>query len=225
MVAPWLAAGFICYTVDTQHPPGEHREGNLIRVGADILTWLPPRADHSIVFAFPPCTDLASSGAKHFRDKGLAALAGSLTLVNRCREICEWADAPYLLENPIGTLSTYWRPPDHTFSPCDYGGYLSPPGDAYTKRTCLWTGGGFVMPQPLPVAPEGNRKGQPNAWYSKVGGKSVATKNYRSQTPEGFALAVFLANTGFRPCEFCGYRFDGGNVGRFGCPNCEGVPC
>ena len=24
------------------------------------------------------------------------------------------------------------------FDPCDYGGYLDPIGDEYTKRTCLW---------------------------------------------------------------------------------------
>jgi hypothetical protein len=58
-----------------------------------------------------------------------------------------------MLENPVGVLSSYWRKPDHTFDPCDYGGYLNPAGDAYTKKTCLWTGGGFIMPGKKPVDP------------------------------------------------------------------------
>ena len=32
-------------------------------------------------------------------------------------EMCEWIDAPYLIENPVSTISTYWRGHDHTFSP------------------------------------------------------------------------------------------------------------
>ena len=36
MVAPWAEAGFLCYCVDIKHTPGERREGNIIRVGADV---------------------------------------------------------------------------------------------------------------------------------------------------------------------------------------------
>jgi hypothetical protein len=43
MVAPWLDAGYECWVVDTQHPAGAHRDGNLVRVGADVRTWLPRR--------------------------------------------------------------------------------------------------------------------------------------------------------------------------------------
>ena len=63
-----------------------------------------------------------------------------------------------MLENPVGVLSSYWRKPDHTFDPCDYGGYLNPAGDAYTKKTCLWTGGGFIMPKKKPVEPVGGSR-------------------------------------------------------------------
>lgn len=199
MVRPWADAGFDCICVDLQHPPGmsagEHE--NVYLVGADINRWsgwghLPSKP--VITFAFPPCTDLAGSGARWWSGKGLRACIDALTLVDRCREIAEEHGRPWMLENPVGRLATCWRKPDHTFDPCDYGGYLTPPGEAYTKRTCLWTGGGFVMPEKRRVEPEGNRPGQPNAWYSKVGGKSEKTKNYRSQTPAGFARAVFEAN-------------------------------
>jgi hypothetical protein len=111
---------------------------------------------------------------------------------------------PYMVENPVGRLSTIWRKPNHYFDPCDFGGYLSdvkaahprypniiPRFDAYTKRTCLWTGNGFIMPSPKPVKPIS----KDSPLHTKLGGKSLRTKNIRSETPRGFAHAVFEANT------------------------------
>jgi len=92
-----------------------------------------------------------------------------------------------MIENPVSTLSTYWRKPDYMFDPCDYGRYLDPPGDAYTKKTCLWVGNGFVMPPKKPVPPvEG----------SKIHRMPPSKdRGYlRSVTPMGFAEAVFQAN-------------------------------
>jgi hypothetical protein len=189
MVRPWADAGFLCYCVDLKHPAGERREGNIVWVGANIREWLPPYGPVKILFACPPCTDVAASGARWFRDKGLGALIEALQLFEAALRLAEWTRAPYLIENPVGTVSTYWRKPDHTFNPCDYGGYLNPPRDAYTKRTCLWTGNGFVMPTRKPVKPlEGSRMHRlpPSAHRA----------NLRSATPKGFAQAVFEANGG-----------------------------
>lgn len=196
-VRPWLEAGFRCVCVDLKHRPGEvtHQHpsgGTLTLVGADILQYLPPRGEYAFAFAFPPCTDLAVSGAQYLQDKGLAALAGSLALVERCRRICEWTGAPYAIENPVGTLSTYWRTPDYVFHPCEFGGYLQPAGDHYEKKTCLWTGGGFVLPWPKPVAPK--RTNSQGGWLMSLGGKSARTKTLRSKTPMGWARAVFEFN-------------------------------
>lgn len=188
MVAPWAEAGYLCYCVDLAHPPGEHRKGNIIRVGADVREWLPPYAPIKMLFAFPPCTDVAVSGARWFRDKGLGSLIDALRLFEATVRIAEWTRAPYLIENPVSTVSTYWRRPDFTFDPCDYGGYLEPATEAYTKRTCLWTGNGFVMPKAKGVEPvEGSRMHRmpPTANRSLL----------RSATPKGFAKAVFEANT------------------------------
>lgn len=187
MVAPWAAAGFRCYTVDLRHPPGETRDGNVVRIGADVQEWLPPYAPVTALFAFPPCTDVAVSGARWFKDKGLGALVRSLELFDAAVRLAGWTGAPYLIENPVSTVSTYWRAPDHVFDPCDYGGWLDPPGDAYTKKTCLWTGNGFVMPPPKPVVPtEGSRMLR----Y----GLSPERADLRAATPRGFAQAVFAAN-------------------------------
>lgn len=84
MVQPWLEAGYRCVIVDLQHPPGEQTDGLLTRIGADISTWLPPRAEYAAAFAFPPCTHLAGSGARWMREKGLPALIQGLTLVEAC---------------------------------------------------------------------------------------------------------------------------------------------
>jgi hypothetical protein len=189
MVRPWAEAGYTCYCIDLRHPPGKTREGNIIFINADIREWLPPFAKVRILFCFPPCTDLAVSGARWFKDKGLGALIRSLQLFDTSVRIAEWSNAPYMIENPVSVVSTHWRKPDYMFDPCDYGGYLEPHGDAYTKRTCLWTGNGFVMPNPNRVQPIlGSRMHR--------FGPSSKRANLRSETPRGFAQAVFNANSG-----------------------------
>jgi hypothetical protein len=189
MVEPWMAVGAECVTVDLQ-PAQQGGAANYcwprVHHLADILTWeLPPA---SIVFAFPPCTDLAVSGARWYRDKGMRALIGALTLVERCRELCEESGAPYMIENPVGQLSTYWRPPDFIFDPCEFAGYADDPdSEAYTKRTCLWVGGGFQLPRKRPVEPTLG-----SLFHRTAPGPERA--NIRSRTPQGFARAVFEAN-------------------------------
>ncbi len=195
MVTPWASAGFECICVDTQHDEIERAPGLPITyIGSDVRGWLPPKEQYKIVFAFPPCTHLAVSGARWFRRKGLGKLAEALSIVEACRSICEWAKAPWMLENPVSSLSTYWREPDVTFNPCDYGGYLDPPVDTYTKRTCLWYGGGFRMPQIRPVVPvEGSRMHLIPPCEDRG--------DLRSETPAGFAQAVFEANISGRYVE------------------------
>jgi len=180
MVQPWLKAGYECWIVDIRHEPGEHRDGHLVRVGADVRHWLPPLAAYSIVFAFPPCTHLAVSGARWFRRKGLHSLAESIDIFGACVRIAEWAGAPYMIENPVSVISSHYRKPDFTFDPCDYG-------DPWTKRTCLWTGGGFTMPPKNRVEPvQGSRMHRMSPTPSRA--------DRRSETPLGFAKAVFEAN-------------------------------
>jgi hypothetical protein len=104
----------------------------------------------------------------------------------------------------VSVLATKWRKSDYRFHPYEYGGYIPygeaqhplwpeyiAPQDAYPKKTCLWTGNGFVMPTKVPVEPKKGYSKQ----HLKLGGKSDRTKNIRSATPRGFARAVMLANT------------------------------
>jgi len=186
MMQPWAEAGYLCYCVDMQHPAGETRTGNIVRVGADMMHWLPPRGEIAFAAFFPPCTDVAVSGARWFRDKGLGKLIGALTLFKRSVDLAELIGAPYMLENPVSTVSSYWRKPDHSFDPCDYG-------DPYTKKTCLWTGNGFTMPPKARVEPTDGSK-------MHLMPPSEERANLRSATPMGFARAVFEANTRALQC-------------------------
>jgi len=191
MVRPWAEAGYDCIAVDQQHD-GTTVEtvgnGTIRYVEADITTWLPPRAEYTACFAFPPCTNLAVSGAKHFKDKGLDGLDEGVTLVQAARRICRWTGAPWMLENPVSTLSSYWRKPDYTFDPYEFDGYTSR-DEKYTKKTCLWTSDEFEMPDPHPDADPDEADDRIHSM-----GPSEDRGDVRSETPMGFARAVFEAN-------------------------------
>lgn len=189
MARPWAAAGFDCWCVDLAHPVRKVRTDGPVRfVYGDARSWVPPVRDIAFVAAFPPCTHLAGSGARDFETKGLRLLTDSLDLFNACLHAATWSGAPFLVENPRGVLSTHVRKPDHEFDPCDYAGYLDDPApEAYTKRTCLWTGNGFRMPPPRRVEPVlGSRM------HTLPPGRD--RQRQRSLTPRGFAQAVFEAN-------------------------------
>ena len=189
MVRPWAEAGYTCYCVDTQHKVLRHEvvgQGVIYFVPADVREYNPPD-ELRIVFAFPPCTDLSVSGARWMQEKGPRRLVSALDVFVRCMEIGERSGARWMVENPISVASTHLRKPDHIFHPFDYAAYEY--ADNYTKKTCLWSGGGFIMPGKAP-APE---LGPPDDRIWKAG-PSDERANFRSATPMGFAKAVYLAN-------------------------------
>ena len=190
IVRPWVDAGYHGVLVDLQHEAGEHTEGSITRIGADMTTWVPPKwlaaSEVAFVAAFPPCDHLAVSGARWFAGKGLAKLQQSIGLFERATFWADWFGAPYLIENPVSTISSYWRKPDHKFHPWQFSGFCE--ADAYTKKTCLWTGNGFVMPRPFHA--EGV---QPDDRIHKAP-PSPDRANFRSATPAGFSQAVYEAN-------------------------------
>ena len=221
---PWAEAGYECFAYDIQHE-GERTEGNITYAHADLyrhntlMDILVRHGADNVAFlsAFPPCTDLSAAGASHWKKKAQANPHFQTEAVGRLKEAAILAEAfrcPFYIENPNGAVPRLWRKPDYRFDPYQYGGYLPeddehprspvviPPRDAYRKRTCLWTGCGFRMPDPRPVDYENvvfKRKDPTKGHnyspvHAKTGGKSLRTKNIRSATPRGFAMAVYEEN-------------------------------
>lgn len=180
MLKPWARHGYHCICVDTQHSIRHNTvKDNIHYVWGDCRSWVPPYQPF-ILFAFPPCTHLASSGARDFKKKGWQMLRDGMDLFMACKFAAEWANCPYMIENPVGRISGLHHKYTYSFDPCDYG-------DPYTKKTCLWVGGGFVMPKKNPVpATLGS------IMHTMSFSKDRTDK--RNTTPMGFARAVFEAN-------------------------------
>ena len=218
---PWALSGYTCYAFDIQHSKQNLNtdtfvgsKGSINYIHADLhdhetLNAIQDEfADKHVVFgmAFPVCTDMAVSGAAHFKRKAEANPSFQTEAVSYamwCAKLFNSMHIPYFIENPVSVLATKWRKPDHRFHPYEYGGYIPDdqlehprwpeyiaPRDAYPKKTCLWTGGGFVMPTKVSVTV---KKGYATQ-HLKLGGKSQRTKDIRSATPRGFAIAICEAN-------------------------------
>lgn len=200
ITSPWLAHGYNAISLDEKHPPGVSRVGGQIYIGGDIMDWKDrlTQLKHVVfVAAFPPCTDLAISGARWFERKRKANpkfQEEAMELLYVARDIAEALGVPYFIENPVSVASTMWRKPDYKFHPYEYAGLHN--GDYYTKKTCLWTGGGFVMPPAIydPSIEPDNRI----HWHSE----NAQRAENRSRTPLGFSKAVFHANAPTM-CERC----------------------
>jgi hypothetical protein len=189
--------------VDPQHPRGVHTEatsaGSITRIGATIVECADvlghffrhfPETPVVFVAGFPPCTDVAVSGARWFKHKAKADKhfqAKAALVAEQCRMVGLLSGAPWFFENPVSVFSGIFGKPSHTFNPYDYTGHE--PADNYTKKTCLWAGGGFVMPPPLRDmslgAPDNRIHAAP---------PSADRANFRSATAMGFARAVFKSN-------------------------------
>ena len=83
-----------------------------------------------LMIAHPPCTHLAVSGARWFKDKR-AEQAEALEFV---RQLLVAPIPRIALENPVSIISSKIRKPDQVIQPWQYG-------HGETKATCLWLKG------------------------------------------------------------------------------------
>ena len=84
-----------------------------------------------MMIAFPPCTHLAVSGARWFKDK----TDEKFTAIEFFAALALCADIPKIcVENPIGIISTIWRKPDQIIQPWQFG-------HGEIKATCFWLKG------------------------------------------------------------------------------------
>ena len=177
---PYIDAGYNVIQLDLQ-------------TGTDILDLsvqflhdnYPDIADAYGILIAAPCTDFTSAGARWFKDKDADGRTEmSKEMVNQALRLVDYYNPTFwVLENPVGRIKEATGLPDarYEFQPYDFG-------DPYTKKTQLY--GKFNTN--LPVAPVEPIEG--SKMWSEFGGKSLATKNARSQTPKGFAYAFFKAN-------------------------------
>lgn len=194
---PWRDAGYEAIHVD----PQREDNGTILEMMPEIRSAI-MTGNVKFVAGFPPCTELAVSGAAHFAskaDKDKHFQARAALVAEQCRMIGELSGAPWFFENPVSVLASIIGKPNYSFHPYEYGGYLPEDDkhpewpeyiaarDAYPKKTCLWTGNGFEIPEKKEVYVKPGYSDQ----HNKLGGRSLRTKNIRSATPRGFAQAIF----------------------------------
>lgn len=175
--------GHEAYSNDILETSGNNPEWHL---QGDVRNYLYEEWD--LIIAFPPCTDLAASGAAWFQRKKAdgtqqASIDFFMLFTNlNCPKV--------VIENPIGIMSSHYRKPDQIIQPYEYG-------DPYEKRTCLWLKGvdklkptNQVKPEPRTVYQSG--KTMPT-WYAQAWGKPKAERSkIRSKTFPGIAQAMAM---------------------------------
>jgi hypothetical protein len=85
-----------------------------------------------MILAFPPCTHLACSGARHFAKK--IADGRQQEGINFFMLFTNLDCPKVVIENPVGIMSTKWRTPDQIIQPYQFG-------QPHRKSTCLWIKG------------------------------------------------------------------------------------
>ena len=165
--------GHEAYSCDIQMHSGTHDEWHICQ---DVLPLLNGfckfktvdgnyheiNSKWDMIIAFPPCTDLCVSGARHFAKKQAdgtqqRSIDFFMKFVNAdCDRIA--------IENPIGIMSTKYRKPDQIIQPWQFG-------DKYSKSTCLW-----LKNLPLLVPTKIVEKGEFIEWIDKNGKKKRQAK-------------------------------------------------
>ena len=182
--------GHEAYSCDILPCSGGHPEWHLQQDVTELL-----KEHWDMIIAFPPCTHLCVSGARHFpakiadgrQQKGIDFFM--LFTNAKCEKIA--------IENPIGIMSTYYRKPDQIIQPYMFG-------DPVKKSTCLWLKG-------LPKLVETNNvekevlyyttkdgRGKQSEWNArqlvidgkKYGYNTNEFKKHRSKTFPGIAQAM-----------------------------------
>jgi site-specific DNA-cytosine methylase len=119
--------GHEAYSCDILPCSGGHPEWHLQQDVVPLLA-----QDWDAVIAFPPCTDLAVSGARHFeRKRADGSQQRSIDFFLKFTQL----EVPItVIENPIGIMSSLYRKPDQIIQPWMFG-------HPETKATCLWLKG------------------------------------------------------------------------------------
>lgn len=149
-----------CDLLPTESTPAFHIQGN-------VLTTL-QNHEFDLMIAHPPCTHLAVSGARWFKEKAqeqAEALAFVASLLA--------APVPSIaLENPVSVISTRIRKPDQIIQPWQFG-------HPETKTTCLWLKGLSPLTPTNVVEPDYMRRPD-GSYYTDKKGKRYSRVHFES---------------------------------------------
>jgi hypothetical protein len=151
--------------------PGPHHVGDVLEF---VRAWpylRDPLTPWDLMIAHPPCTYLAVSGARWFKDR-VPEQEAALAFV---RALMEAPVHRVALENPISVISSRIRKPDQIIQPWMFG-------HGETKATCLWLKN---LPKLVPTQIVEGRK--PRVHHASPGPERWKE---RSRTLEGVALAM-----------------------------------
>lgn len=115
------ARGHLAFSCDVKMAEGD----NTWHIQGDVLNHLNQGWD--LIIAHPPCTHLAVSGARWFKDKK-ELQEDALWFV---QQIMNAPVEKICIENPVSIISSRIRKPDQIIQPWMFG-------DSYQKTTCLW---------------------------------------------------------------------------------------
>lgn len=107
-----------CDLLETERK-GPHFKGDIFELLIDDT--------FDLMVAFPPCTHLAISGARWFKQKQIEQVEAIEFFIRLALQPI----ARIAIENPIGIMSTHYRKPDQIIQPWQFG-------HGETKATCLW---------------------------------------------------------------------------------------
>lgn len=161
--------GHLAYSCDLLPCSGGHDEWHLQRDVFEVIN-----AEHwDMLLAFPPCTHLASSGARWFEQKRKDGRQQQG--IDFFMRLVKAPIAKIAIENPIGIMSTQYRKPDQIIQPWQFG-------HGETKATCLWLKG---LPNLIPTNIVDGRE---QRIWKMAPGKDRAKE--RSKTFAGIAKAM-----------------------------------
>jgi hypothetical protein len=150
---------------------GPHYQGDVRDIIADGF---------DLMVAHPPCTHLAVSGARWFKDKQIEQ-AEALDFV---RLLLSAPIDKIALENPISIISSRIRKPSQIIQPWQFG-------QPESKSTCLWLKNlpKLIPTDILPLPASGRWSNQTPSGQNKLGPSPDRWKE-RSKTYQGIAEAM-----------------------------------
>ena len=166
-----------CDIIECESDPKKHLQ-------CDVLTVLDNGWD--IMIAHPPCTDLAVSGARWFKEKKLDG--SQQRSIDFFMSLAEANIDKICVENPVSIMSKAWRKPDQIIQPWMFG-------DEASKKTCLWLKG-LPLLKPTKIVGKGEMITYASGrtlpkWYADAFRLPKAERSkLRSRTFHGIALAM-----------------------------------